>query len=69
MQPKRTQSYDRAFVAIHSAFSHVHRGLPQTALMESITQAQKLLREDIIDNVLKYDMTALFGVCRIPDLE
>ena len=47
----------------------VHGGFPQTALMESITQAQKLLREDIIDKAIKRDMTALFGVRRILDLE
>ena len=44
-------------------------GFPQTAQMESITQAQRLLREDIIDKVLKRDLTALFGVRRILDLE
>ena len=44
-------------------------GFPQTAQMESITQAQRLLREDIIDKVLKRDMTALFGVRRVFDLE
>ncbi len=44
-------------------------GFPQTAQMESITQAQRLLREDIIDKVLKRDMTALFGVRRVLDLE
>ena len=33
----------------------------QTAQVE-INQAQRLLREDIIDKVLKRDMTALFGV-------
>jgi hypothetical protein len=32
-------------------------------------QAQRLLREDIIDKVLKRDMTALFGVRRVLDLE
>jgi hypothetical protein len=37
--------------------------------VDTITQAQKLLREDIIDKVLKRDMTALFGVRRILDLE
>jgi predicted AAA+ superfamily ATPase len=47
----------------------VRGGFPQTALMESITQAQRLLREDIIDKVLKRDMTALFGVRRVLDLE
>jgi uncharacterized protein len=44
-------------------------GFPQTAQVQSITQAQRLLREDIIDKALKRDMTALFGVRRILDLE
>ena len=44
-------------------------GFPQTAQVESVTEAQRLLREDIIDKVLKRDMTALFGVRRILDLE
>jgi len=47
----------------------VRGGFPQTAQVDSITQAQRLLREDIIDKVLKRDMTALFGVRRILDLE
>lgn len=47
----------------------VRGGFPQTALVESIPQAQRLLREDIIDKVLKRDMTALFGVRRILELE
>ncbi len=44
-------------------------GFPQCAQVESITQAQRLLRDDIIDKVLKRDMTALFGVRRVLDLE
>jgi uncharacterized protein len=44
-------------------------GFPQTALVANVTQAQKLLREDMIDKVFKRDMTALFGVRRILDLE
>ncbi len=47
----------------------VRGGFPQTALVDSITQAQRLLREDIIEKVLKRDMTALFGVRRILELE
>ncbi len=47
----------------------VRGGFPQTAQVESVTQAQRLLREDIVDKVLKRDMTALFGVRRILDLE
>ncbi|BDC48613.1 ATPase [Bryobacterales bacterium F-183] len=47
----------------------VRGGFPQTAQMASITEVQRLLREDIIDKVLKRDMTALFGVRRIVELE
>lgn len=44
-------------------------GFPQCALTESLSLAQKLLREDIVDKVLKRDMTALFGVRRVVELE
>jgi len=44
-------------------------GFPQCALATTTAWAQKLLREDIVDKVLKRDMTALFGVRRIVKLE
>jgi predicted AAA+ superfamily ATPase len=44
-------------------------GFPQSALLESIQVAQKLLREDIVDKVLKRDMTALYGVRHVLELE
>ncbi|MBX7258976.1 MAG: ATP-binding protein [Candidatus Hydrogenedentes bacterium] len=44
-------------------------GFPQSALMGNVQTAQKLLREDIVDKVLKRDMTALFGVRRVLELE
>lgn len=44
-------------------------GFPQAVLTESLTTAQKLLREDIVDKALKRDMTALFGVRRVLELE
>lgn len=47
----------------------VRGGFPQTAQVASVSQAQRLLREDIIDKVLKRDMTALFGVRRVLELE
>jgi predicted AAA+ superfamily ATPase len=37
--------------------------------MGSVAAAQKLLREDIVDKVLKHDMTALFGVRHVLELE
>jgi predicted AAA+ superfamily ATPase len=44
-------------------------GFPQCALAPSVSWSQKLLREDIVDKVLKRDMTALFGVRRVVELE
>lgn len=57
-----------------SLVAHFHEyllrgGFPQSALMGSVTSAQKLLREDIVDKVLKRDMTALFGVRHVLELE
>jgi uncharacterized protein len=64
----RTQEIAASYVG-HFHEYLIRGGFPQTAQVESITQAQRLLREDIIDKVLKRDMTALFGVRRILDLE
>ena len=60
--------------ATQALIGHFHEylvrgGFPQTSLVENVLQAQKLLREDIIDKVLKRDMTALFGVRRVLELE
>lgn len=44
-------------------------GYPECAKVESVTLAQQLLREDIVDKILRRDMTALFGVRRIIELE
>ncbi|MBM5781888.1 MAG: ATP-binding protein [Pelagibacterales bacterium] len=43
-------------------------GFPQTILIDNVNQAQKL-REDIVDKVLKRDMTAMFGVRKVLELE
>ena len=66
--------FARVGESAESYVAHFHEylvrgGFPQTAQVHSITQAQRLLREDIIDKVLKRDMTALFGVRRVLDLE
>ena len=44
-------------------------GFPQTALVDDIDQAQRLIREDIVDKVLKRDMTAFYGVRNVLELE
>lgn len=44
-------------------------GFPETALREDIADNQRLIREDIVDRVLKRDMTSLFGIRRVPEME
>lgn len=44
-------------------------GFPEPALVNDLSRCQRLLREDIVDKVLKRDMTALYGVRRILELE
>ncbi len=70
----KTADYLRMTEAAQVLIGHFHEylvrgGFPQTALVESIQSAQRLLREDIIDKVLKRDMTAIFGVRRVVELE
>ncbi|MFZ2207113.1 MAG: ATP-binding protein [Porticoccaceae bacterium] len=44
-------------------------GFPETARLADISLCQRLLREDVVERVLKRDMTALFGVRNVNDLE
>lgn len=44
-------------------------GFPETARQSDIALCQRLLREDVVERVLKRDMTALFGVRNVNDLE
>jgi predicted AAA+ superfamily ATPase len=65
---------DRIGEVTSSYIAHFHDylvrgGFPQTAQVDTVNQAQKLLREDIIDKALKRDMTAMFGVRLVLELE
>ncbi len=64
------QSLSQLSVPLISVFNQylIKGGFPQT-VFSSITEAQSLIREDIIDKVLKRDMTALFGVRKFIELE
>ncbi len=44
-------------------------GFPETATQKNIDLCQRLLREDVVERVLKRDMTALFGVRNVNELE
>jgi predicted AAA+ superfamily ATPase len=70
--PTRQRADVSASAAPLAAHFHeylVRGGFPQTAQVHDLRLAQKLLREDIVDKVLKRDMTALYGVRRIIELE
>ncbi len=44
-------------------------GFPETALLDDVVLCQRILREDVVERVLKRDMTSLFGIRNINDLE
>ena len=44
-------------------------GFPETATLKDTALCQRLLREDVVERVLKRDMTALFGVRNVNELE
>jgi predicted AAA+ superfamily ATPase len=44
-------------------------GFPETARLDDVPLSQQLLREDVVDRVLKRDLTALFGVRNVQELE
>lgn len=57
-----------------SLTAHFHEyllrgGFPEPAMVNDLTRCQRLLREDIVDKVLKRDMTALYGVRRVLEVE
>lgn len=53
---------------------HFHRyllsgGFPETARMDDLSLAQRLLRDDVVDRVLKRDLTVLYNVRNVLELE
>jgi len=44
-------------------------GFPELVSMNDTAYAQRILREDVVDKVLKRDLTALFGTRNVLDLE
>jgi predicted AAA+ superfamily ATPase len=66
--------FSRVAAAARPLTPHFHEyllrgGFPEPAMVNDLTRCQRLLREDIVDKVLKRDMTALYGVRRILELE
>lgn len=44
-------------------------GFPETAIRNDVSLSHRLLREDVVERVLKRDMTSLFGIRRVNELE
>jgi hypothetical protein len=44
-------------------------GFPETAKSEDTGYCQRLIREDVVERVLKRDMVALFGIRKVNELE
>lgn len=47
----------------------LHGGFPETALLDDLDLAHRILRDDVVDKVLRRDMTALYGVRNVLDVE
>ena len=51
-------------------YEYIFRGgFPQTAIVKQLEDAQRMIREDIIDRVISKDMSSFYGVRHILDLE
>ncbi|GAX89644.1 ATP-binding protein [Effusibacillus lacus] len=44
-------------------------GFPEIALGQDVTYGQRVMREDVVDKVLKRDMTVLYNIRNVDDLE
>lgn len=71
LSPKKLEDLMRSLSVLQKYF---HRylmvgGFPEIALSDDVPFAQRILREDVVDKVLKRDLTVLFGVRNVAELE
>lgn len=70
----RTADFARIASVARPLTVHFHEyllrgGFPEPALANDLSRCQRLLREDVVDKVLKRDMTAFYGVRRVLEVE
>ena len=70
----RTAEFARIASISRPLTAHFHDyllrgGFPEPALASDLSRCQRLLREDVVDKVLKRDMTAFYGVRRVLEIE
>lgn len=69
-EPKRGRTTQATQALIPHFHDYLVRGgFPECISIEEIAQLQRTLREDIIDKVLKRDMTAFYGVRNVLEME
>ncbi len=71
MEPRELDDLARRFRELLPVFQQylLVGGFPETATLKNVGLCQRLLREDVVERVLKRDMTALFGVRNVNELE
>lgn len=71
MEPFRLETLARQFQKILPEFQRylLLGGFPETAKSDDTSYSQRIVREDVVERVIKRDMVALFGVRNINDLE
>lgn len=71
LQPTQLTNIMQACMSLQP---HFHRylligGFPELVLLDELAMSQKLLREDVVDKVLKRDMSAIYNIRNVNDLE
>lgn len=78
MKPMDLVSQDRDFASLAAPFRPLLPefrrylfvgGFPETAKLDDVASYQRLLREDVVERVVRHDMALLFGVRSIQELE
>ncbi len=69
-----TPKWSELMIRLEPLQKHFHRyllvgGFPEVARSDDIEYAQKIIREDVVDKVLKRDMVSLFPIRNVAELE
>lgn len=68
------EEWTELMISLRSLQKHFHQyllvgGFPEVALANDVPYAQKVIREDVVDKVLKRDMITLFNIRNVAELE
>lgn len=68
------EEWTELMISLRPLQKHFHQyllvgGFPEVALANDVPYAQKVIREDVVDKVLKRDMITLFNIRNVAELE